>query len=247
MRDTRSVSTMDEGQLYRRESFRDKEILIPFDANFNKLDEQTMRSQYIGKNIAELRHTIDSVNLRLDSISANLMQGFRGNAVVGVPAIRYSYRDTVRVAEQVELPQLKKALNIDSIRGAMPTDKQLEMVNMAINKASRVQQDFLFQGAEVADDVMTIRRHEIEMLRKYTLSLACLIFFFIGAPLGAIIRKGGLGTPIVISVLLFIVYYINQLYGMSVDRSSPICIIFLRRSKTFAVNRIICYLSQTNI
>ena len=58
MRDTRSVSTMDEGQLYRRESFRDKEILIPFDANFNKLDEQTMRSQYIGKNIAELRHTM---------------------------------------------------------------------------------------------------------------------------------------------------------------------------------------------
>ena len=218
MRDTRSVSTMDEGQLYRRESFRDKEILIPFDANFNKLDEQTMRSQYIGKNIAELRHTIDSVNLRLDSISANLMQGFRGNAVVGVPAIRYSYRDTVRVAEQVELPQLKKALNIDSIRGAMPADKQLEMVNMAINKASRVQQDFLFQGAEVADDVMTIRRHEIEMLRKYTLSLACLIFFFIGAPLGAIIRKGGLGTPIVISVLLFIVYYIIDNFGFKQAR-----------------------------
>ena len=81
-----------------------------------------------------------------------------------------------------------------------------------------MQQDFLFQGAEVADDVMTIRRHEIEMLRKYTLSLACLIFFFIGAPLGAIIRKGGLGTPIVISVLLFIVYYIIDNFGFKQAR-----------------------------
>ncbi|MGM9812476.1 MAG: LptF/LptG family permease [Muribaculaceae bacterium] len=218
MKDTRNVSTLDEGQLYRRESFRDKEILIPFDANFNKLDEQTMRTQYIGKNIAELRHTIDSVNLRLDSISASLMQGFRGNAVVGVPAIRYSYRDTVRVAEKVALPKLSKPLHIDSIKQALSSDKQLEMVNMAINKAARVQQDFLFQGAEVADDVMTIRRHEIEMLRKYTLSLACLIFFFIGAPLGAIIRKGGLGTPIVISVLLFIVYYIIDNFGFKQAR-----------------------------
>lgn len=218
MKDTRNVSTLDEGQLYRRESFRDKEILIPFDANFNKLDEQTMRTQYIGKNIAELRHTIDSVNLRLDSISASLMQGFRGNAVVGVPAIRYSYRDTVRVAEKVDLPKLSKPLHIDSIKQALSSDKQLEMVNMAINKAARVQQDFLFQGAEVADDVMTIRRHEIEMLRKYTLSLACLIFFFIGAPLGAIIRKGGLGTPIVISVLLFIVYYIIDNFGFKQAR-----------------------------
>ena len=218
MKDTRDVSTLNEGQLYRRETFRDKEILIPFDANFNKLDEQTMRTQYIGKNISELQHTIDSVNLRLDSISANLMQGFRGNSVVGVPAISYSYRDTVRVAEKVVLPKLSKPLNIDSIKQALPSDKKLEMVNMAINKAARVQQDFLFQGAEVADDVMTIRRHEIEMLRKYTLSLACLIFFFIGAPLGAIIRKGGLGTPIVISVLLFIVYYIIDNFGFKQAR-----------------------------
>lgn len=53
-----------------------------------------------------------------------------------------------------------------------------------------------------------MRRHDIEMQKKFTLSFACIIFFFIGAPLGAIIKKGGLGTPLVISVLLFIVYFI---------------------------------------
>jgi lipopolysaccharide export system permease protein len=65
-----------------------------------------------------------------------------------------------------------------------------------------------------------LRRHEIEWHRKFTLSLACLIFLFIGAPLGAIIRKGGLGMPTVISTLLFILYYIMSLTGEKFVRES---------------------------
>jgi lipopolysaccharide export system permease protein len=53
-----------------------------------------------------------------------------------------------------------------------------------------------------------IRKHEADWHKKITLSLSCLIFFFIGAPLGAIIRKGGLGMPVVVSVLIFVIYYI---------------------------------------
>lgn len=69
-----------------------------------------------------------------------------------------------------------------------------------------------------------MRRHQIELQRKFTLSLACLIFFFLGAPLGAIIRKGGLGMPVVISVLLFIFYYIieNTGYKMGRDGRWPV-------------------------
>jgi lipopolysaccharide export system permease protein len=60
--------------------------------------------------------------------------------------------------------------------------------------------------------------HEIELIGKYTLALSCIIFFFIGAPLGAIIRKGGLGLPVIISVLVFIVYYIFENSGMRMAR-----------------------------
>lgn len=218
MKDSREASSVDEGQMYRRESFSDKDIRIPFDANFTKLDESAMRSQYIGKSINELQQTIDSVNLRLDSISDALMKDFRLNAVVGVPTVRYTYHDTVKVTEVVHLPKVKKAIDIDSIFNSLQIDDRGALVDAAISKASREQQDFLFQGVEVADDVMIIRRHEIEMIKKYTLSLACLIFFFIGAPLGAIIRKGGLGTPIVISVLLFIVYYVIDNFGFKQAR-----------------------------
>ena len=72
------------------------------------------------------------------------------------------------------------------------------------------------------DDRKTIRRHDIEMQKKFTLSIACLIFFFIGAPLGAIIRKGGLGAPLVISVILFIIYYIIDNTGYKMARDGKI-------------------------
>jgi len=70
------------------------------------------------------------------------------------------------------------------------------------------------------DRMIKLRKHEIEWHKKFTLSLACLIFFFIGAPLGAIIRKGGLGLPLVISVVFFIIYYIVSLTGEKMARES---------------------------
>lgn len=92
-------------------------------------------------------------------------------------------------------------------------------LSQALLKAQRVKQDYEFKSYAMDADRETIRRHGIEMQKKFTLSFACLIFFFIGAPLGAIIRKGGLGTPLVISVILFIIYYIidNTGYKMARD------------------------------
>jgi lipopolysaccharide export system permease protein len=68
-----------------------------------------------------------------------------------------------------------------------------------------------FRALETSDRNLNLRKHRIEWYKKFTLSLACLLFFFVGAPLGAIIRKGGLGVPVVVSVIIFIFYYIvNQ-------------------------------------
>ena len=68
------------------------------------------------------------------------------------------------------------------------------------------------------DNIMYVHRHEIEWHRKFTLSFACLIFFFIGAPLGAIVRKGGLGALVVISVIMFIIYYMIDNTGYKMAR-----------------------------
>ena len=211
--------------LYRRESFHDKEILIPYDDNFTRMDDDAMRQQYVGKNITELRQTIDSVQLRVDSMGQSISRELHAIPMVGVPTRRVAVRDgATRVYEMVRPVQVKQPLDFDSLMRALTPTMRFTVVDGALRAATSAQQDNAFRGYTLSDDQYVIRRHGIEMHKKFTLSLACLIFFFIGAPLGAIIRKGGLGMPVVISVLLFIFYYIidNMGYKLARDGRWPV-------------------------
>ncbi len=79
---------------------------------------------------------------------------------------------------------------------------------------------------DMVDDIegkeRTLAKHRIEWHRKFTLSFACLILFFIGAPLGAIIRKGGLGLPVVVSILLFVIYHVISISAEKFAREGVI-------------------------
>ncbi len=206
------------GDLYRRETFHDKEILIPYDNNFTRMDDELMRQQYVGKNITELRHTIDSVRVRVDSVGAILSQELRMTPVCGVPSYRTEYRDSVRSVVHVPEVSMSRPINFDSIEKSLNSVDRLALIERAAGNARSMKQDYEFKGYTVNDDNFVIRRHQIELQKKFTLSLACIIFFLIGAPLGAIIRKGGLGTPIVISVILFIFYYMIDNAGYKLAR-----------------------------
>ena len=217
MRSSSGVNGL-SNDLYRRETFHDKEILIPYDANFTRMDDETMKSQYVGKNITELQHTIDSVRLKVDSAASLVISKLRTTPVCGVPSQRTVYNNGKPSFETVKEVKLEKAVDVKKIIKEMPVNEQQQIINQAMMRTTTAMQDLQFQGYTINDDNYVIRRHQIELIKKFTLSLACLIFFFIGAPLGAIIRKGGLGTPIVISVLLFIVYYIIDNSGYKLAR-----------------------------
>ena len=204
--------------LYRRESFHDKEILIPYDANFTRMDDETMKSQYVGKDISELRQTIDSMRLKVDSAANFIIAKMRTQPVCGVPLQRSVYQDGKSTIVPVKEVQMDKPVDINQLIKDLPDNEQQMLVNQALVRTTSAMQDLQFQGYPINDDNFIIRRHQIELMKKFTLSLACLIFFFIGAPLGAIIRKGGLGMPIVVSVLLFIVYYIIDNMGYKLAR-----------------------------
>lgn len=216
--DMKSGSSMTMGdQLYRRETFKEKEIMIRYDANFNRLDEEAMRSQYVGKNITELQATIDSVNLHIDTVAGQICNDLKAMPVCGVPTLKFEVKDgkANRVINKVTV---KTPINFDSLMSTLTPSAQHMIIEQATSAAMNKKQDYDFRGFTLSEDNFTIRRHEIEMWKKFTLSLACIIFFLIGAPLGAIIRKGGLGTPIVISVILFIVYYIIDNMGYKLAR-----------------------------
>lgn len=208
---------------YRKETFTDKEILVPFDANFNRIDESGMRSQYIGKNIKELRATIDSVNSRVDSVGDIYAQQLKDtpwfSATGNLTRIRQRGETSEADIEDITPSEtLIKSIDLDSLFSGSSPSNAKTILTQAMMKAKRQQQDFQFKSLSMEENMKTIRNHKIELMKKFTLSFACIVFFFIGAPLGAIIRKGGLGTPLVISVFLFIVYWIFDNSGYKLAR-----------------------------
>lgn len=204
---------------YRRESFSLKEILIPFDNNFNRMDENNMRKQYVGKNISQLNHSIDSISSVVDSISNRISHDLRVYPYFSLPRIRNEVEEETPVEKSVSYSvDRTNIVPFDSIISRLPASMQRSVFSQAASKARHRKQDYEFRSYSLQGDLKSIRMHKIELQKKFTLSIACLIFFFIGAPLGAIIRKGGLGTPLVISVLLFIFYYVIDNSGFKLAR-----------------------------
>ena len=234
----REQRTSDRNVPFRREAFLDKQILITFDANFNRLDEQGMRQQYVGKNIVELHQSIDSIGHRVDSIGDMFSRDLRRDAslVLPQPDLTVPARTDGSVDEYAakrqedlrkraeELAQATRPLSIDSVLGSMPPAQAAQLIGQAIGISREHQNVNEFKSLTMDEEKRSIRRHEIELIKKYTLSVACIIFFVIGAPLGAIIRKGGLGTPLVVSIFLFLIYYIfdNTGYKLARDGRWPV-------------------------
>ncbi|MDE7413862.1 MAG: LptF/LptG family permease [Muribaculaceae bacterium] len=225
----REQRALDRNVPFRRETFYDKEVLIPFDANFNRLDEEGMRKQYVGKNIDELQATIDSLNIRVDSIGAVYARDLRATSyqmLLQPDGNMPRQSDGTSLSGVASAGKEKKSkvvpLDLDSLMSALTPVEQGEIIRMARNRNEARKGENQFRASVMRDENKSIRRHEIELIKKFTLSVACLIFFFIGAPLGAIIRKGGLGTPLVISVLLFLVYYIIDNTGYKMARDGHI-------------------------
>ena len=189
---------------YMRESFVKETIFIPFDGNFNLMDADLFSHNAQTKNLSEIEHSIDSLRQKADSakhaIYDNiLLWHMRKSLPVGV-------KDSLSIIKQAqEMPPF------DSIYQAMHDEQRIRSWRNALNHAETMKAECEFRALETGDKNLNIRKHRIEWYRKFTLSLACLLFFFVGAPLGAIIRKGGLGVPVVVSVIIFIFYYIvNQ-------------------------------------
>lgn len=209
---------------FRRESFDRKTAYIAFDANFNRMDDSTMRAQYIGKNIAELRVAIDSLQMRIDKTADSIGREIKEYPYYGLPYYETQFVDhePVRV---VRHPVNAEPLDIDSLFNAPGPDSYRTYAKSAVNKAQRHLHEYEFRSVAFEDQQKNLRRHKIEMHKKFTLSIACIIFFFIGAPLGAIIKKGGLGMPLVVSVFLFVVYFIFDNMGYKMARDGKMDVI----------------------
>lgn len=200
------------GVPYRRETFVLKKILLDFDSDFNVADAGALSNSSKSKSVAQIVHDIDSLNHVYDSVGRAFYRDAQ-REYYSVPSIGKT--DSLRAVKMAGT----KTFSFDSVYSRLNADKKLTAVNGALNKARREMNDLDFKGMLTSDGDRLIRSHKIEAINKYSVALQCILFFFIGAPLGAIIRKGGLGVPVIISVLVFIVFFIFDNSGYRMARA----------------------------
>ena len=196
---------------YRRETFAHKKIVLDFDGEFNLTDMAGISADARGKGMEQIFHDLDSMALYNDSV---------GHAFLAEAKMRTFYlpqlqkKDSLRAMTQAASTKT----DFDTLVAHLTTDQRRTAVKNAMEYAQMEVNDLEFKGEYAKSLSRRVRMHKIEAYNKVTLALSCIIFFFIGAPLGAIIRKGGLGVPVIISVLVFIVYYIFENSGAKMAR-----------------------------
>lgn len=193
-------------RMFRTDHFKEQQAIIQLEGfDFSKTDESLFRQSDRMKNINQLTHDLDSITIERKSLIRALEQrssNFYFNRLSYSDRAAYSIIDTASV------------LNPDSLFQALDLSHKPMVIEYALRQARDNKQAIDDQMRFIEQEDTKIRKHLIEVHRKFTLPFACLIFFFIGAPLGAIIRKGGLGMPVVISVLFFIIYYVIDTMGV---------------------------------
>ena len=214
------------GEPYDRETFNYKQLLIDFDSNFNLMDKELLTGMPQAKNMKQIEHSVDSMEHELDSVGRAYYADLN-RSYYRIRSLRRA--DSLQLAAilrgKVQRKSSGQVTKVPTVASIEANASNIEMENarqLARSTVRSMQSDLEWKTMVVSDGDYNIRRHWVEWHQKMTLSLACIIFFFVGAPLGAIIRKGGLGMPTVISVAIFIFWYIINTSSMKMARDGSI-------------------------
>lgn len=166
-----------------------------------RTNEDLFKSNYSMLNISQLNYAIDSLGV----LYGNKKNDFSDNFTK-----HYQYLTVLDSTDYAN------SLSADSL--IMPFDglskvRKVNIVQRALTKARGIKSNIEWHIKDYESKREWLAKHMVAWHKKFTLSFACLVLFFIGAPLGAIIRKGGLGMPVVVSVLFFVLFHIISITG----------------------------------
>ncbi len=197
---------------YRRETFSTKRILLDFDGGFNMAEVGGIAADARSKGLSRILHDLDSIREFNDSVAHAYYREGKGLTFTG-PFL--SKEDSLKAVSMLK----QRPANLDTLLAKLSAERKQRVLRNAVNSARIAYSNIDFKSEYSVYLNREDRMHQMEAINKFTLSLSCIIFFFIGAPLGAIIRKGGLGVPVIISVIVFIVFYILDNTGMRMARA----------------------------
>ncbi len=220
---------------HRRDKFAKQEMLIELTGfGLNRTDQSLWKNSFSMMNLGQLKHFEDSLGNDISKLQLSVNDMVKNSTIKKEKRNIYKHLPAASAETEAEKATADKTLtdtsltdssltatpepvihklNIDTIYNDLTTIQKRRAVSQAINLA-RTNKSFIATNSNTTGyKIKLLRRYQIEKHRKFTLSLSCLIFFFIGAPLGAIIRKGGLGVPVIVSVLFFLVWYMISITG----------------------------------
>lgn len=195
-----------------RSRFEEQQMIIPLDNyTFERSSEDQYGDEIKALGLKRLHHDRDSLSRRVDTVVMRQFPRF-----MSVMGMHYLYQlDTLRPDSAYI-----GCLYVDSLSQDFTPQQHLRVNQTSVSKAQQGLEQVNQFYIETKYDLGIIRRINIEMILKFTLSISCLLFFFVGAPLGAIIRKGGLGAPVIISIFFYLIYYIIDIIGRKLAKGS---------------------------
>ncbi len=207
-----------KGNKYQHQSskFERQVTYLELDATgIDKNNEEFFKGGYEMLDNQQLKYTMDSLNVSLcnreQEICGNFkrFQIFKGmNDVYGGANVTYSWLKCPPLRITAENDSIVDKIHLDTLMAMMDGNQKEQLYEFAVNYARSANTYVNIVADEINGTRGWIVRHEIEWYRKYALSLACLLFCLIGIPLGSVIRKGGFGLSLVVSVLIFLLYYV---------------------------------------
>lgn len=197
---------------YMRETFMHEEMLINFDANFDVMSSSQFSHNAQTKPLKEISLGIDSLHARIDSL---------GRSIYYMQLRGTMRRESNLIGEDSAklVASLKDAPSLDKAWEELSREDKAAALGRMQNAVAQSQNEYEFRSLMTEEDNRALRVHRMEWYKKFTMSAACIIFFFIGAPLGSIVRKGGLGVSVLLSTIIFIFYYIINVSGEKMGKS----------------------------
>jgi len=184
---------------FERMKFKEERITLSLaDFDMKHSDEEMYKSHQAMMNLSQLQTSLDSLNERFSQKKQLFAESFMKRMPHAGLLDTMPAADTLLVSDTLKWPLLQN----------MESGERAYVVDMALNMARNAKDNVNFNKVDLTSQKENIKKHQREFHKKFTLSFACLIFFFIGAPLGTIMRRGGFGLPVVISVLFFVFYYV---------------------------------------
>src|SRR5690554_2911190 len=194
--ETSGSKTYNPRQLFTRYYFDQTEQKFDMSAfEMKRTDENLFKSHYAMLNLRQLEYYADSISAYNDSLRKEVFQELQPY---------YKIYSQYTTAENASNPVSYKNTLLDII----PESDRVISILDAQSQIRYIQDVLSIKSVTDAEYSNSIRRYLMEYQRKFTLSVVCLVFFSIGAPLGAIIRKGGLGLPVVMAIIFFLIYYV---------------------------------------